>query len=185
MANIVRRNERGEREVAPRGRGYGEVYGRPGIFDPLRLVGELLRWDPFADYEGVPGVARAGGFMPAVDVRESPDAYHFRVDLPGVKDDEVEISLTGNRLTISGQRQEEKRDDRERYHSYELCYGSFSRSFTLPDGTDADNVRAEMKNGVLEVTVPKRPEVKPRRIAIGQGQSQGQGGDGGRGQAKS
>jgi HSP20 family protein len=178
MANIVRRNERVEREVTPRGR---EGYGRGSYFDPLRLMGELLRWDPFSDYEGVPGATRAGGFMPAVDVRESPDAYHFRVDLPGVKDPDVDISLTGNRLTISGQRQEEKRDERDRYHSYELAYGSFSRSFTLPDGTDPDNVRAQMQDGVLEITVPKRPEIKPRRVAIGQSQ----GGDGGRNQAKS
>ena len=89
-----------------------------------------------------------------MDVRETPDGFNCRVDLPGVKEEEVDISLTGNRLTISGQRQEETRDERDRYHSYECSYGSFSRSFMLPEGVDTDNVKAEMKDGVLNVSIP-------------------------------
>jgi HSP20 family protein len=162
MANIIRRHEREQREVAPRARGF-----EPTRFDPFRMMGELLRWDPFADVDRWGGM-QPGVFSPQVEVRETPTAFVFRADLPGVKEENVDISLTGNRLTISGERQEERRDENDRYHSYEVSYGSFSRSFSLPDGTDADNVNAQMKDGVLQITVPKRPEVQPRRIGIGQ-----------------
>ena len=142
------------------------------------MIGELLRWDPFGSEYDAAAVwrQRGGGFAPSVDLRESAQAYIFQVDLPGVKEDDIEISVTGNRLTISGQREEERREDDERFHAYECSYGSFSRSFTLPEGTDPDNVQAEMKGGVLRVTVPKRPEVQPRRIDIGQRKA----GDGGK-----
>jgi HSP20 family protein len=176
MANILRRNEREQREVAPRGRSYSDPYYRPSYLDPFRMMGELMRWDPFSEFETYGGGLRGGGWLPAVDVRETPDAWVFNVDLPGVKDEDVEISLTGNRLTISGQREEERRDERDKVHSYERAYGSFTRSFTLPDGTDPDNVQADMKGGVLTVSVPKRPEVKPRRISLAPRQA----GDGGK-----
>jgi HSP20 family protein len=177
MANIIRRNERESRDVALRGRGQAEPWNRGSYFDPFRIMGELMRWDPFAEIDRFGGL-QAGGFVPAVDVREAADGYKFRVDLPGVKEEDVDVSLTGNRLTISGQREEEKREDSDRYHSYECSYGSFSRSFSLPEGTDPDNVKAEMKDGVLNVTVPKRPEVQPRRIPLG-GQQQAQASKGG------
>jgi HSP20 family protein len=179
MANIVRRNERESRDITPR-RGYVDPVQR---LDPFRIMGELLRWDPFADFERFGQASGGPGFLPPVDVRETADAFVFRADLPGVKEDDVEISLTGNRLTINGQRQEETREEGSRYHSYERSYGSFSRSFTLPDGADADSVRADMKDGVLDITVPKRPEVKPRRISLGPKQAGGDGG--GTGQSRS
>ena len=78
----------------------------------------------------------------------------------------MQIALTGNRLTISGQREQEQKSEGEQYYASEISYGSFTRSFTLPDGTDPDNVRADMKAGVLSVTVPKKPEVQPRKIEI-------------------
>lgn len=172
MANIMRRNEGESREVAPR-RGYFDPMHR---FDPFRMMGELLRWDPFSEFDRFGPGAGGAGFLPAVDVRETRDGFLFRVDLPGVKEEDVDVSLTGNRLTISGQRQDEKREEQDSYHSYECSYGSFSRSFTLPDTTDADNVRAELKNGVLDVTIPKRPEVKARRISLGSRQPGDSGG---------
>jgi HSP20 family protein len=166
MANIVRRNERYEREVAPPGRSSTDPSYFSSIFDPFRMMGGFMRWDPFSERETVRGGPHAGAFLPKVDVRESPDTWLFRVDLPGVNDEDVELSLTSNRLTISGQRQEERRDEREKYHSHECSYGNFSRSFTLPEGADPYKVDAAMKEGVLTVTVPKRAEVKPRRISI-------------------
>jgi HSP20 family protein len=174
MANIVRRNERESpesREMTPR-RGYFEPFAR---FDPFRLMAEMFRWDPFSEIDRFGSRQGSAGFMPAVDIRETPDAFVIRADLPGVKDENVDISLTGNRLTISGQREEETREESDRYHSYECSFGTFSRSLTLPDGTEPDNVRAEMNAGVLTVTVPKRPEVKARRIALG-GKQPGAGG---------
>jgi HSP20 family protein len=91
-----------------------------------------------------------------------------------VKEENIDVSLTGNRLTISGTREEETRDQNDRYHAYERSYGSFARSFSLPEGIDADHIQADMKNGVLSVTLPKRPEIQPRRIGIGQNAGAGQ-----------
>jgi HSP20 family protein len=180
MANIIRRNEREGREVQTRGRGPFEAL-RAGSLDPFRVMGELLRWDPFSDLERWGGL-QPGAFVPAVDVRETSDAFVFRADLPGVKEDDVDISLTGNRLVLSGRREEETREEDDRSHSYEISYGSFTRAFTLPEGTDPDKVRAEMKDGVLHITVPKRPEIQPRRIALGgkAGEGAKAGGEGGR-----
>ena len=165
MANIIRRDGRESREVAARGRGQAESWNR-AYFDPFGIMGGLLRWDPFAGVDRTAAM-QPGPFLPAVELRETPDAFTFRVELAGVKEEDVEISLTGNRLTISGQRMEEKRDEKDRYLSHEFSYGSFSRAFSLPRGTDSDNVRADMKDGVLTITVPKRPEDQPRKIPIG------------------
>ena len=110
MANIVRRNEGESREAAPR-RGYFDPMHR---FDPFRMMGELLRWDPFSEFDRFGPGAGGAGFLPPVDVREMADAFLFRVDLPGVKEEDVDVSLTGNRLTISGQRQDEKRDEQDK-----------------------------------------------------------------------
>jgi len=152
MATLIRRNQN---EVAPSGT----------VWDPFRVMRDVLRWDPFRELEAAAG-GDYGLFAPSFDVKENKDGYVFRADLPGVKEEDLEISLTGNRLAISGRREEEKREQGETYYASERSYGSFSRAFTLPDGTDAENVRAELKNGVLQVTVPKKPEVQPRKIQI-------------------
>jgi HSP20 family protein len=171
MANIIRRNDgQQQREVAQRGRG---AYDPGYRLDPFRMIGDLLRWDPFSENERW-GSGAPGGFLPAVDLRETESAYHFNIDLPGVKEENIDVSLTGNRLTISGTREEETRDQNDRYHAYERSYGSFARSFSLPEGIDADHIQADMKNGVLSVTLPKRPEIQPRRIGIGQNAGAGQ-----------
>jgi len=119
-----------------------------------------------------------GAFVPTFDVKETKDSFVFRADLPGVKDSDVDISLTGNRLTISGRRQEENKEEGEQFYAYERSYGSFSRSFTLPEGIDAEHVQADLKDGVLTVVLPKKPEVQPKRIAL-----KGGGGDGGKAKA--
>jgi len=134
-------------------------------WDPFEVMQDMLRWDPFRDWFR----AWRGGemtFAPAFEVKETKNAFVFKSDLPGVKESELDISLSGNRLTVSGQRQEEQREEGERYYTYERSYGSFSRSFTLPDGVDPDKVEAELKDGVLTITVPKKPEMQPKRIEI-------------------
>ena len=88
-----------------------------------------------------------------------------------MKEEDVHVSLTGNRLTVSGHREQEHREEGDRYYASELSYGSFSRAFTLPDGCDPEHVRAEMKNGVLRIVVPKRPEVQPRKISVAKEQA--------------
>jgi HSP20 family protein len=79
------------------------------------------------------------------------------------------VSLTGNRLTLTGKREEEKREEKDNYFSCERSYGSFSRTFTLPAGTDPDKASAELKDGVLTVTLPKKPEVQPKNIPVNGG----------------
>jgi HSP20 family protein len=87
-------------------------------------------------------------------------------DLPGIQEKDLDVSLTGNRLTVSGKREEETRREEERFFALERSYGSFSRSFTLPDGVDTDSAQAEMKDGVLTLRLSKKPEVKARKIEL-------------------
>jgi HSP20 family protein len=132
-------------------------------WNPFRMMDELLRWDPYGTFE------RQGGgldFLPSFDVKETKDTYVVEADLPGVKEDDVEISLTGNTLQITGRREQETKDEGDQWYVVERSYGQFARSFSLPEGADAEAVKADMKNGVLKITIPKRPEVQPRRISL-------------------
>jgi HSP20 family protein len=106
------------------------------------------------------------GFVPSFEVKETKDSYLFKADLPGVKESDLDISVTGNRLTISGERQQEKKDEGDTFYAYERSYGSFSRSFTLPEGIDVDHINGELRDGVLNVVVPKKPEVQPKRVLL-------------------
>jgi HSP20 family protein len=133
--------------------------------DPFEIMNELTRWDPFEEL-GRLTARRAEAFVPAFDVKETKDAYVFKADVPGLRDEDLELAVTGNRLTISGRREEDKRREDERMYAYERSYGTFSRSFVLPDGADDEHIDAELKNGVLTLTVPKKPEVQPRRIPL-------------------
>jgi HSP20 family protein len=95
----------------------------------------------------------------------------FKADLPGMKEKDVEVSFTGNRLTLSGKREEEKREEKDNYFACERSSGSFSRSFTLPMGTDSHKATADLKEGVLTITVPKKAEVKPQKIPVNGGEA--------------
>jgi HSP20 family protein len=119
---------------------------------------------PFDDLERTIGVRPV--FVPDVDLRETQDAYLLEADLPGFKQEDIEITITGDRLTINGRREPPKEEDRQ-YLLRERPAGEFVRTFVLPTGTDPDAVRAEVKDGVLMVTIPKRPEVRPRKILLG------------------
>jgi HSP20 family protein len=118
---------------------------------------------------GAEEVGGAHGFVPSFEVKETSDAYIFKGDLPGVREQDVDVSLTGNRLTVSGKREAEKeeKDEKARYFSYERSYGTFSRSFTLPEGVDDAAVTATLKDGELTLVLPKKPEVQPRKITLG------------------
>ncbi len=135
-------------------------------WDPWRTMRALLSWDPFREMAPFPVEERALSFAPAFDVKETKEGYIFKADLPGIKESELEVTLTGNRLTIGGKRESEKEDKGERYYTYERNYGSFSRSFTLPEGVDTDKLIASLDQGVLTVNLPKRPEVMPKKIAV-------------------
>ncbi|HJV49624.1 MAG TPA: HSP20 family small heat-shock protein [Geothrix sp.] len=130
--------------------------------EPFRLMRDFLRWDPLQDYDTGPSLA----FMPSFDVKESPDAYQFKTDLPGIVESDLEISLEGTRLTVAGKRDEEVVKEGERVHLCERSHGRFSRTFTLPEDVEGEKVVAELRNGVLTLMVPKRPEVRPRKINV-------------------
>ena len=125
MPSLIRRNQ--GQETAPT---------TGAAWDPFRVMRDMLRWDPFRELEGAVG-GDYGLFAPSFDVKETKEGYVFRADLPGVREEDLEISLTGNRLAISGHREQEKREQGETYYASERSYGAFSRAFTLPEGTDA------------------------------------------------
>lgn len=125
-------------------------------FDPLEQMGRM-----------VSGGEQSWNFVPAFEVKETKDAYIFKADLPGVKEENLDITLTGDRLTISGKRETEQQEESDRFYAYERSFGSFSRSFTLPEGVDVNNTTAELKEGVLHLRLPKVPEVQPKRIQVG------------------
>jgi HSP20 family protein len=135
-------------------------------WDPFQTMRELMRWDPFqALWPSQP--AEPGQAMPvAFDVKETKDAFIFKADIPGIDSKDVEIKLQQNRLTVSGKREQEKSEKGETFYAYERCYGSFARSFTLPEGVDADKIEAELKEGVLTLKLPKKPELKPKQISV-------------------
>ena len=150
-------------------------------WDPLRVMQDLLRWDPFRQMTPFAGPMTAsedrGMFMPDFDVKETKDSYMFKADLPGIKDSDLDITLSGNTLTISGKREAEHREESDTYYAYERSYGTFSRSFTLPEAADADHIQADLRDGVLKLVLPKRPEMQPRRISVSATSGTGSGGE--------
>jgi HSP20 family protein len=138
------------------------------IFDwePFRRMRQLLAWDPFAEMTELPAFELQGTFMPAFEVKEAKDSYIFKADMPGLKEADLDLQITGDRLTVSGKREMEKKEEKETFYAYERSYGSFSRSFTLPTGVDCDHAKAELKDGVLTLVLPKVPEAMPRKIEV-------------------
>jgi HSP20 family protein len=105
-------------------------------------------------------------WIPAMDIVETDDHYVLRADLPGLSEKDVNIELDDNVLTISGQRSTEHEQTKNGYRRVERSYGSFSRAVALPEGVDADGIEAHFDKGVLEVTVAKPEQVKPRKVEI-------------------
>jgi len=134
--------------------------GAANFWDPFRIMFELMG-EPGRELRHVEPT-----FVPTFEVFERKDAYVFKADLPGIKQEDLDITLTEKRLTITGKREAEERREGERFYAYERSYGSFVRTFTLPEGVDGEHVAAELKDGVLTLVVPKKPEVQPRKIAV-------------------
>ncbi|MBF0428561.1 MAG: Hsp20/alpha crystallin family protein [Magnetococcales bacterium] len=101
-----------------------------------------------------------------VDIREDASHILIKADLPGIEQKDIQVNVDNGRLTISGERKFEDEAHKDNYHRVERAYGRFSRTFQLPNTTDAGNIKASYKNGVLEVTLPKREEAKPRAIQV-------------------
>jgi HSP20 family protein len=143
----------------------------------------IVRYDPFRDLRTLQeevnrlftgsmprgfddeGIAR-GAWSPSVDIYENKDQIVLEAELPGMKREDFDLSIENNVITLRGQRQFEKKDESDNYHRVERAYGSFTRSFTLPNTVTAEGANAEYKNGVLRVTLPKREETKARRIEV-------------------
>ena len=103
-------------------------------------------------------------FHPTINTREGEFAYHIEVDLPGVKKEDINIQVEDGTLTVSGERKVKKEIKEENYYKIESSFGSFSRSFSLPEETDIENVHAETQDGVLEIVVPKLESAKVDKI---------------------
>jgi HSP20 family protein len=147
----------------------------PSLFDelePFAGLRQLLRWgnagfDPFRTMIPVfEASAQLPTYMPSFEVKETKDAYVFKADVPGVKDEDLKVTIAGNRLSVSGKRDEEKKTQDETYYCYERNYGSFSRTFTLPDGADVEQIKAEMKSGQLAISVPKKAAQIVKEIKV-------------------
>jgi len=137
-------------------------------WDPFRAVREMMRWDPFREIGPLLSLEGSkAALVPDIDVKETADSYVFKADMPGVEEKDIEVSLTGNRLTVSGTRNEEKREENDTYYACERSCGCFTRSITLPQDVSDVGARADLKHGVLTITIPKRPEVQSKKIPIG------------------
>jgi HSP20 family protein len=144
----------------------------------------LVRWDPFREIatlqnemsrlmNSVAGGGPGNGsraWMPAVDVWETDDEVVYAFDLPGIPEDKISVELEDGSLTISGEREQTQKVSEDRLYRFERRYGMFSRSIGLPQGVSEDSIKADYRDGVLEVRVTKPEQPKPRRIQIGGGE---------------
>lgn len=172
--------------VRPAGSRTGEA--APGEKRKARLerlgMTALKRWDPFKELEEVSD--RLGAFFgrtpvrtekgkeamtladwaPLVDITEDEKEYLIQAELPDVKRDDVKVTVENGILTMTGERRMEKEEKDRKYHRIERAYGTFMRSFTLPEGTDGGKVAAEFKDGMLTVRLPKTEAAKPKTVEV-------------------
>ncbi len=143
----------------------------------------IIRWDPFRDLatlrermnrlfeeaytsRGEEKDLVASTWNPSVDIFETENELVLKAELPGVDEDDIEIKIEDSTITLKGDRKFEKETKEENYHRIERSYGSFYRSFTLPRNIDQDKIKAESENGILKVTMPKKAELKPKKVKI-------------------
>jgi len=147
------------------------------------MANELMEWKPFREvsrlrremdrlWDEFFGPSRRllrpleMEWAPAVDIAETADKVEIKAEVPGMDAKDIDISLTGDILTIKGEKKSEREEKKESYHLVERSYGSFSRSLRLPTAVNADKIEASYKQGVLTITCPKKEEVKPKAIDI-------------------
>jgi HSP20 family protein len=140
--------------------------------DPFRELASFL--DNFTENGGKEQLT-AGTFMPAADVYEDEHNVVLKLEIPGVNEEDLKVSVENNILTIQGERKFEKEEKEENFHRIERRYGSFTRTFKLPNTVDSDRVEAGYDKGILKITLAKRAEAKPKQIKVGNGQSTLQG----------
>jgi HSP20 family protein len=136
-------------------------------YEPWSLLNQLQRELERSqnDKSGEGSIATAE-WAPAVDIKEVVDKFVILADIPGVKPEDIEVSMEAGVLTVKGVKESEVKTEKEGYKRVERTYGSFYRRFSLPDSADGDAINASCKNGVLEIVLPKREAVKPKRINV-------------------
>ena len=134
------------------------------LFDQLQ--NEMNRMHGYPAKTDDAGDAVTSDWAPAVDIKEETDRYLLIADIPGVDPKDIDIHMENGLLTIRGERESEKKTEREGYKRIEREHGVFYRRFTMPEGVNADAIEATNKNGVLTVTIPKQEAAKPRKIAV-------------------
>lgn len=112
------------------------------------------------------GQVATSDWVPAVDIREDNERYVIHADVPGVNSSDIEVDMVDGVLSIKGQRKSESEEEREGYKRMERVRGSFYRRFSLPDTVDADGISARVRDGVLEIVIPKQEKLQPRRIQV-------------------
>jgi len=145
------------------------------------MIVNLIKYDPFRELRGLhdemsrlftgdAGSSREemmrGAWNPSVDVFEDKENLVIEAELPGVKKEDFDVSVENNVLTLRGERRFEKKDEGDNYHRVERSYGSFTRSFTLPQNVSGEGAQADFEDGVLRITLPKREETKARKIVV-------------------
>ena len=149
----------------------------------------LTRWDPFREMQALQNRVNrmfeeqygnqeqmtTGAFVPPVDIYEDQQGIQLKLEVPGIDEKDLDIKVENNILTVSGERKFEKEQKEENFHRIERRYGSFTRSFTLPNTVDAEKISADYSNGVLSIQLAKREEAKPKQIKVSIGQKQMEG----------
>jgi HSP20 family protein len=145
------------------------------------MATSVIRWDPFrnlstlqdqmnrlfeSSFRGQPDESALTTWAPSVDIYETENELVLKADLPEVPEKDIDIHVENNMLTIRGERKFEQKVKQDNYLRVERAYGAFSRSFSLPNTVDTEAIKAEYKNGVLTVTMPKRAESKPKQVKI-------------------
>jgi HSP20 family protein len=166
MANVVKKDGGQQPGSQPQQGQRGELVRR----DPFQLMREMMV-DPLRMLQMSPWMGRDVGLNPGFEVRETDDAIVFKADMPGIRNEDLDISIAGNQLQITGKREHEQEEGEGQFHTYERSYGSFTRSFALPEYSDLDKIHSDLKDGVLTLVVPKKAGSSPqrRKIQIGSG----------------
>lgn len=140
-------------------------YRDPGLIGLQRL--NRMLDEAFAGWAGIePGTAITSTLFAPTDVTESPESLQITMEVPGVRSEDVKISLENNVLTIRGEKRQEAEEKGERVHRYERSYGTFERTFALPNTVDPERIEARYGDGILTVTIPKAERARPREIPV-------------------
>ena len=135
------------------------------LYNLERRMGRVFT-EPFGGFDWQIGDVSTAAWTPVVDILEEPEFLRITAEVPGVKPEDVKISVEGSRLTIEGTKAQAAEEKTEKVHRYERTYGSFERSFTLPASVDAEHIKAAYEAGVLTLVLPKVEKAKPRQIKV-------------------